>query len=201
MDGTHAMPLWQAVFTGVIGLFYVGAGYRTMRFTARITSALLLMAIGTLAASRVEHAAAVVAIVVGAGVLGYLAGNAFYFLSVTLYGAAGGVVAALLIALGLGGTLGWAGGIGGAIAGAVLAVLFERPIGILGTSLMGGGLAMMSLQSVLVARGMHGPGRFVWGYVALAAGLAVLGCVVQARTTKDLPPKGAPAQAPPSPAR
>ena len=197
MDSTHAMPLWQAVFTGLIGLLYVGAGYRTMRFTARLTSAILLMAIGTLVASRVEHTAAVVAIVVGAGVLGYLAGNAFYFISVGLYGAMAGVVGALLIALGLGGTLGWAGGIGGAIAGAVLAVLFERPIGILGTSLMGGALAMMSLQSVLVVRGMHGPGRFVGGYLALAAGLAIVGCIVQARTTKDLPPKGAPVEAPP----
>ncbi len=197
MDGTHAMPLWQAVFTGLIGLLYVGAGYRTMRFTARLTSAMLLMALGTLVASRVEHSAAVVAIVVGAGVLGYLAGNAFYFVSVALYGAMGGVVAALLIALGLGGTLGWAGGIGGAIAGAVLAVLFERPIGILGTSLMGGGLAMISLQSALLAKSVHYPGRFQWGYVALAVGLAIVGCVVQARTTKDLPPKGTPGEAPP----
>lgn len=201
MDGTHAMSLGQAVFCGLLGVLYVFAGYRTMRFTARVKSALLFAVLGAFAASHVQHAAAVAGIVVGAGVLGYLLGDALYYVMVGLCGAIAGVVASFVIALLMHGTPGWAGGIGGAVAGAVLAILFERPIGILGTSLMGAALTTMSVQGVLVARGVvqdthefhH---RFGLGYVALLLGLTVVGSVVQARTTKNLPAKGAPGEVP-----
>ena len=196
MEVTHVMPVWQAVFTGLIGLLYVGAGYRTMRVTARITSALLLMTIGALVATRVEHPAATVAIIAGAGILGYLAGNAFYFVSVALYGAVAGVLGAFLIAFLLGGPLGWTGGIAGAVAGGTLAVLFERPLGILCTSLIGGTLTALSTQAIVTGGAGQGPVRFGWAYAAILGGLAVAGCVIQARTTKNLPTKGAAAETP-----
>lgn len=189
MDVERAMPVWQGLLAGLFGLLYVFSGYRTLRFTARMTSALLFGTIGMLAATNVAHPAAVVAIVAGAGILGFLLGNAFYFVSVSLYGAAGGVVLAAMINLLAGGReLGWAAGIGGAVAGAVLAVLFERPIGILGTSLVGGALTMKAVHSLLIANGVHAPGRYVAGYVSLVFVLGLVGCIVQAKTTKNLPP-------------
>lgn len=198
MEVTHVMPVWQAVFTGLIGLLYVGAGYRTMRVTARITSALLLMTIGALVATRVEHPAATVAIIAGAGILGYLAGNAFYFVSVALYGAVAGVLGAFLIAFLLGGPLGWMGGIAGALAGGTLALLFERPLGILCTSLIGGTLTALSTQAIVTGGAGHEPVRFGWAYAALLGGLALVGCVIQARTTKNLPAQGSPGPSPAS---
>jgi len=196
MDVTHTMPLWQAIFTGLMGLLYVGAGYRTVRFTARISSAILLMVIGALVANRVEHTAATVAIILGAGILGFLAGNAFYFITVAVYGAVAGVVMAFLIATLMGGPLGWAGGIGGALAGGTLAILFERPLGILCTSIIGGMMTALSVQAIVIGGSGQGPARFGWAYGALL--LALVGCVIQARTTKDLPAKGG-VGAPPAP--
>ena len=43
MEANPTLPLWQAVFTGAIGLLYILAGYRTMRFAMRLTSGLLFM--------------------------------------------------------------------------------------------------------------------------------------------------------------
>lgn len=206
MDGTHAMSLGQAVFCGLLGVLYVFAGYRMMRLTAKVKSALLFAVLGAFAASRVPNAAAVAGIVVGAGVLGYLLGDALYFVMVGLCGAIAGVVAAFVIALLMHATPGWAGGIGGAAAGAVLAILFERPVGILGTSLMGAALATMSVQGVLAAPGaVRDPqafhDRFGPAYLALLAGLTLAGCLVQAKTAKNLPAKGAPGEGPTSPGR
>lgn len=197
MDVEHAMPVWQAALAGLFGLLYVFSGYRTLRFTARVTSALLFMAIGLLVSSNVSHPLATLGIVAGAGILGWLLGNAFYFVNVSLYGAAGGIVLAAVITVLAGGHgIGWAAGIGGAVAGAVLAVLFERPAGILGTSLVGGALTMKAAQGFLVSNGTHEPGRYAAGYVALVLALGVLGCIVQAKSTKNMPPPSKDANAP-----
>ncbi len=200
MDTELAMPLWQASFSGVFALLYILSGYRTVRFTARLMSALLFGVVAMMASTRVEHGAVVAAIVIGAGLLGFLVGNAFYFVTVALYGAVGGVVLAALISMGLGHPVGWAAGIGGAVAGALLGIIFERPAVILGTSLAGGALAAKSLESVLASGNLadhhH---RFGWAYALLTVALGVVGCVIQARTTRDLPPpptKGA-SQPPP----
>lgn len=197
MDTEHALPVWAAAFSGLFALLYVFSGYRTVRFTARVMSAILFAVVGMAAASgRVEHAGVVAAIVVGAGIVGFLLGNAFYFVTVALYGAAGGVVLAALISTGLGHPVGWAAGIGGAAAGAVLGILFERPFVILGTSLAGGALAAKSIEGMLGVQDLHEHHhRFGWAYALLTVALGVVGCIVQAKTTKNLPPppsKGAP---------
>lgn len=194
MEASHPMPLWQAVFTGLFGLMYLLAGYRTMRFTARVASALLFAGLGALAASHVNHWAAAAGIIVGAGIVGFLLGNALYFVTVGLYGAGAGVVLAALIVGAFGHKVGWASGIAGAAAGAVLAIFIERPVGIFATSLIGGALLVTAVQSGLVATGViadlhEHAHRFAGGYAALIVGSAILGCIVQARTTKNLPPR------------
>jgi hypothetical protein len=191
MEANHIMPLWQAVFSGMIGLVYIFAGYRTLRFTARVTSGLLFMMVGVIIASHVTHGLVAAAIIVGAGILGFLLGNAFYFVTMSLYGAAAGGVIGWIIGGLIVHAVSWPAIIGGAIGGAVLAILFERPIGIAATSVIGAGATMKALHSALVVSGVHAADRLRWAYVALVAVLTVLGCVVQAQTTKNLPPREA----------
>jgi hypothetical protein len=190
MDTDHGTTLWPALLSGLIGVTYVLWGYRTLRFTSRVACLLLFVIVGIALTPTVSHSASAVAIVVGAGLLGFLLGNAFYFVTVGLYGAAGGIlVAAILHALLGGHPIGWAGGLVGGGAGAVLAILFERPIGIAGTSLLGGVLLTKAVHALLLASGVHGPGRFTGAYLLLSLVLTALGCWAQARSTKDLPPR------------
>jgi hypothetical protein len=189
MESSGSHPLWQLFFSGILGLTYVLAGYRTMRFTARMTSALLFMTLGALVAAHLENPVAIVSILVGSAIAGFLLGNAFYYVNVALFGAGAGAVVAGVICSLFGQTLGWASGLGGGLAGAILAILFERPVGILGTSLIGGALTMMAVQSPLIQIGMTESRQIGWVSLALFVGLTVLGCVVQARTTRHLPPR------------
>jgi MFS family permease len=204
MDTEHAIPLWQAAFSGVFALLYIFSGYRTVRFTARLMSAVLCMLVGMMASSHLEHGLVIAAIIVGAGIVGFLLGNALYYLTVALYGAAGGFVLGAVISSLAVHSITPAAAIGGALAGAILAIFLERPMVILGTSLTGGWLVAMSVQGVLAATGVvhdvpEHHHRFGWAYALLTVALGIVGCVVQARTTKDLPPppsKGGPGRAP-----
>jgi hypothetical protein len=196
MEDSVTNPLWQLIFSGILGLTYVLAGYRTMRFTARMTSALLFMGLGALVGAHVQNTAGVLAILAGSAVVGFLLGNAFYYVNIALFGAGAGVVVAAVIGASCGSTLGWGSGIGGGVAGAVLAILFERPIGIFGTSVIGAALTMMAVQIPLVLIGVPGPRQPAWSSVALFTGLTLLGCVVQARTTKNLPKRSASGKTP-----
>jgi hypothetical protein len=198
VQGSPALPLWQAAASGVLGLLFVFAGYRSMRFTARLASALLFATVGLLLASRLPNPWAVAGIMLGAGVVGYLLGNALYFLNVALNGAGAGVVVAALVATALGREPSPVGALSGLLAGAALALALQRPIGVLGTALVGAALATMALRSALLAGGLHAPDRFAWGYVLFLLGLAALGSVVQWKTTRNLPAKGAPPAAEPA---
>jgi len=200
MDTAHAVPAWQAAILGLFGLLYVFTGYRAVRFTARVTSAALCMQGALLASADVQHVWVQALIVSGSGLAGFLLGNAFYFVTVGLYGAAGGGVLALVISLLATQTFNWGVVIGSALAGLLLAVLLERPILIVCTSLIGAGLSAFSLMSAMVGGGVHAPERFKPGYLAFLFVLALAGCIVQAKTTKNLPPpppsKGQPERVP-----
>src|SRR5437667_3125552 len=108
MDAAHPMTPLQAAFSGLFPLLDIFTGYRTVRCTARVMSAVLFGVVAMMASTHVEHGAVVAAIVIGAGIVGFLLGNAFYFVTVALYGAVGGVVLAALISMGLGHPVGWA---------------------------------------------------------------------------------------------
>lgn len=187
MEGSPVHPLWQLILSGMLGLTYVLAGYRTMRFTARLTSGLLFMTLGALVATHIHHPAATAAIVAASAVIGFLVGNAFYFVNVAAFGAAAGAVIAAVIVAALGGTVGWIAGLSGALVGTVLAILFERPIGIVGTSVVGAALTMAALQLPLVLIGTHGPRSLAWSSTGLFVGLTLLGSLLQAGTTRNLP--------------
>jgi hypothetical protein len=193
MNSEHAIPVWQAVFSGIFALVYIFSGYRTVRFTTRVMSAVLCMVAAMMASSHLQNGIVIAALIVGAGVIGFLLGNAFYFLTVALYGAAGGFVVGALISTLAVHSVTPAAALGGALAGGILAVFLERPMVILGTSLAGGWLVSMSIRGILAATGVvpdgpDHPHRFGWAYALLTVALGILGCVVQAKTTKNLPP-------------
>jgi hypothetical protein len=154
----------------ILGLLYTFAGYRWIRLTTRLASAMLFAGIaGSLAQDRVQPLFQL-GLMLAAGVLGFLLGNVVYYLVVFLYGAAAG---ALLAAAPAGGTAhadAWIL-LAGAAAGGLLALLFERPLLIVASSVLGSfllaGLVELPRSISLLA----------WG------ALALLGIVVQAWTT------------------
>ncbi len=191
--------LWHGAFLVALSALYLFAGYRTLRFTAKLNSGLLLFAVGM---GVSQHFGAdtlpSLAIGLGGGILGFLLGNAFYFVTMALTG--------LIAGAALGGLGSWlASGmvavnipltIAAALVFCAAAVAFERPIGILSTSMIGGMTGMAGTHALLTLSGAHAPNRFLPGYLALSAGLTIAGCIFQAKSTKNLPPRQAGASPP-----
>jgi len=187
MEGSAAPHVWQLVFSGILGLTYVLAGYSTMRFTARMTSAILFLGLGALVAHHVQSPLAGAGILAVSAILGFVLGNAFYFVNVAALGAGAGVVLAAVASAALGGRLGWASGIAGGISGAGLAILFERPIGVLGTSIVGAALTLLAVKIPLLMIGEPHSKRLALSALGLFLGLVAIGCAVQGHTTRNLP--------------
>ncbi len=82
----------------------------------------------------------------------------------------------------MGGGVGWDSGVASALLGGMLAVRFQRPIVIFGTSLIGALCLMMAFL-------LPGPKEMAWSSGVLLAGLTLLGCLVQARTTRPPGPR------------
>ena len=187
MEGSAAPHVWQLVFSGLLGLTYILAGYSTMRFTARLTSAILFMGLGSLGAHYVHSPVAAGAILAVSAIVGFVLGNAFYFVNVGALGAGAGVVLAAVASAALGGRVGWATGVAGAVSGAGLAILFERPIGVLGTSIVGAALTLLAVKIPLLMIGEPHSKRLALSALALFLGLVAVGCAVQGHTTRHLP--------------
>ncbi len=186
MENLKGLPLWFGVFVGLFGLVLVAAGYRLMRLFARVAGALLFGAAGLLAAAHFHLGPwPSLGIAAGAGLLGFLAGNALYYVNVTLNGAAAGHVLASAIGVAATGQAHPAASIAGMILGGLLAVCFERPIGIFGTSVVGGALLAAGLSAALAASGAAASSGWLYGALLLLC--AAGGCILQARTTRDLP--------------
>jgi hypothetical protein len=181
IDPARNLPAWNAALFGGAGLLLVFAGYRSMRLTARVVGALIFAVIGLVLGSYFQKPWVQIVSAALLGGVGYMAGDLFYYVKMALNGAvAGGVLVAAVFAALRKEAPGLALGAGMA-AGGVLALLFERPIGIFGTSVIGAGLSTLALGSLA-------PG----GGLALLAfpALVLVGCWTQAVTTRKLPPKG-----------
>ena len=157
---------------------------------ARFASAIIFAAVGMIIGLRLEDTMLILAATVGLGILGFFLGDLFYYVYVVLNGAATGYVLAGVLC----GLFDWEftfipGSIG-AIVGGALGMLFERPLGIFGTSVTGSALVTNGLAGILTRTGLHAPGRFDWGYGILFVVLIVVGCTVQSRITRNLPPRG-----------
>jgi hypothetical protein len=179
----------QMILAAFLGALYVFAGYRTVRFTSRVSSALVFLCIGLWAAQHVENGWIGAGIAVAAAVSGYLLGNAYYYVHVVGAGALGGVILMAVGAAAIGGHLTWGSGLASAALGSLLACRFQRPIVIFATSLIGAILVMMVAQLPLAFL-LPGPKALAWTDVAVAAVVTTVGCVVQSRTTRRLPAQG-----------
>lgn len=190
MNQAQNVPLWYGVAAGLIGLLLIFAGYRTLRVTARFASAIIFLAVGLGIGTHIKNPYVAFGVAVALGVVGYLLGNVLYFVNVAINGAGAGIMLVGAICLGAGVDPGIKLLIAGAVLGGGLALFLERPIGILATSTLGSGLFLIGVLSFF-----HGqaPRGVVLGALAAFFGLIVAGCVVQAKTTRNLPAKGAPA--------
>ena len=179
----------QMILAAILGGLYVFAGYRTVRFTSRISCATIFLGIGLWAGQHVENGWITAAIALAAAATGYLLGNAYYYVHVVGAGALGGVILMAVGAAAIGGHITWGSGLASAVLGSMLACRFQRPIVIVATSLIGAILVMMVAQLPLVFL-MPGPKALAWTDVAIAAAVTTFGCVVQSRTTRRLPAQG-----------
>jgi hypothetical protein len=198
---SNSVSLVHAAAAGAIGLALTFMGYRLMRVAVRVFAGLFLALAAYLVAAQTQEPWLIAGVSIAAGVVGFLIGDAFYWLFIALFGAAAGSALAAGVCQSSGvehphvGIL-----LAAAAAGVVLAVLLQRPFYIFATAANGAMAAAAGLHGVLVATGVHGPQAFGPGYLVLFLGLLVAGCFVQAKTTKNLPdPKkpdsGAPAHA------
>jgi hypothetical protein len=171
----------RAAGMAVLGVIYAFFGYRWTRAMTRMAAGVFFaVAAGLIADGRVDLWLQL-AIVLAAGIVGYLLGDAVYYLLVILTGAAAG---ALLAAAPAGGTENAAAWVLllGAAAGGLLAVLLEKPIVIVATSILGGFLLAAVTQFALSGTLPRGEFRGDLGPAALAAwaGFTALGALAQA---------------------
>lgn len=178
-------------FMALYGAVMIFSGYRLMRFMSKVHAALLLGAFGFGLCQGLGSAYVGIGVGVVLAIVGYKLGDIYYYLNMIVLG---------LLA---GGALGWVAGqlatpqvapfiaIAGAVLGAVLTVKFERPLGILFTSVLGSTFILIGVlglkdPAAIRERGLD-PGMLTIGLFALGS---ILGCVVQARTTKNMPEHG-----------
>jgi len=171
MDQSAAPAPWFLVV--LVGTFCLVFGYRYVRFSSRLGSALLAIFLALTAGQHLQNGWALAAILAAAAVAGWLLGNAYYYVNVAIFGAFMGVIGMFGVALAAGGTLEWSSALASAVLGAMLTVRFERPLVVLGTSLCG--------ASMLVQTGAGDP---AWGAGVAFVALTLLGCLFQAGRMK-----------------
>src|SRR6185295_14749 len=165
----------EMILPALLGVGYVLVGYNLVRFTAKLESALLFMWLGLFACQHVDHWGLVVGMFCALAVAGYLLGNLYYYAYMAAVGALVGVVVMAIAAWSMGGSIGWDSGAASALLGGMLALRFQRPIVIFGTSMIGALCLMMALHLPL-ARLLEGPRELAWSSCGLFAGLTLLGC-------------------------
>jgi len=160
------------------GLFLLLIGYRYVRFSSKLGSALIAIFLAMTAGQHLQNGWAAAALLAAAAIAGWLLGNAYYYVNITFVGAVMGVIGMFVAALAAGGTIEWSSALASAVLGAMLTVRFERPLVVLGTSMAG---ASMLVQS--------GHADTAWGAGVAFVALTLLGCLFQASRLKRLPPR------------
>src|SRR5438105_414931 len=97
----------QMIFAALIGFLYVFAGYRMVRFTSKLESALFFSFLGLLACQQVDNGGLVAGLLCALAVVGFLLGNLYYYAYMALVGALAGVVVMAIAACAMGGGIGW----------------------------------------------------------------------------------------------
>lgn len=177
MNTTH--PLWQQLSLSLLGGMILAFGYRGARFATKLESALLFLGLAGAACGSIDHWWVIAGIAVVSAVVGWKLGNAFYYSIAAVIGAMAGVVGMTLAS---GEIPAWHGGLASAILGAMLAVKFERPVVILGSSFIGA--VTVALAWIPHQSGQTLPPGALRALMVTTAALTVAGCLVQARTSR-----------------
>lgn len=189
------MPLLTGAIFILMGALFASCGYRLMRSMIRIQTAVIFAAAAMQIGAGLEWSPFITfGAAIGAGILGYFLGDFMYYVNIFLMGAIFGGFLTGLLALMVGSEIGLAGiiigAVVGAVLGAVLALVFERPAGILISSLMGGALIVLGGCLAITGKDLrHLDGWIYWVAIAALGVIAVLGCVFQGKTTQNLPPR------------
>ena len=195
MDRVSEFPLWLAGGFSVLGLLFAFAGYRLLRLTARLQCALLFFAIG--AAVAIPYSIEYFStpwVGLGAGVVlgfvGYMLGDAYYFLNILVIGAAGGFALGAAATGSVTGEPDVFGGLIGLVVGGIMSFYLERHVGILGTASLGAFLFTMGALVFVAVNPSINENVPSWVGMAIVASffsLGILGSVVQYKTTRNLP--------------
>lgn len=191
MEKLQNAPALTAAMLAVLGIAMTFGGYRITRVAARIMTGILAAVVGVLAGMHFGMNG-YLALGAGAvlGIVGFAVGDAGYYLGVLLIGVLTGFTMVATVFMIGGWEPSWAPYIAGAVVCAILTVAFERPLAIFGTSFVGGSLLSDGLHRIMTDAGKTSPEtREIWLYLGLVLLTTVLGCVVQAKTTKNLPDK------------
>lgn len=194
------MDIQSPMLTGgtflAMGLVFAFFGYRLMRSMIRIQSALIFAIVGLSVATEGGWAPlAILGATLGLGVLGYFLGDLLYYVDVFLTGAFVGLAIAVVVMLLGGGEIEISGALAGAglglVVGGVLAIIFERPMGILLFSLAGSVLVSLGSSILITGHTVKDVDGILQGvFLAMIGIFAVAGCVVQKGNTKNLPARG-----------
>ena len=189
MENVQGNELWFGAITALMGLVFALAGYRMLRVMAKVACALLCFSLGATLGNHYfpDQSMASLGIGVGAGIVGFLIGSAYYFVSVFLFGAGAGIATFFVVVSATGWEQNLAGMLVGAGIGGVISLLLQRPFIIVASSLLGG---LKFTQGVAVLTGFAAKenfGGFGWAFLGLAVVLAIAGCVVQFKTTRNMP--------------
>lgn len=179
-----ALPL-KLLVCAFFGGLYLLAGYRTIRFAARLESAVLFMLLGLTVSEPLGDQVLVIALFAVLAVVGWRLGNAYYFVHIGLTGAVAGAMLMVLTLLLLGGPLAWAPCLGAAALGLLLALRFERPVLTTATAAIGALLLTVAAHAPAVMLG--GRPEPTWEAGLLFAVLTVLGTLYQFRTRPPVP--------------
>jgi hypothetical protein len=163
-------PLFLVVLVGAFCLLF---GYRTARFSSKLSSAVLGIFLAMTAGQHLQNGWLLAGLLGSAAIAGWLLGNAYYYVNMAIFGALMGVIGMFLTALAAGGTLEWSSALASAVLGAMLTIRFERPLVVLGTSMAG--------AAMLVQSGHADP---AWGAGVAFVALTLLGCLFQAGRMK-----------------
>jgi hypothetical protein len=176
----HTTNSASCFLVALVGASYLLSGYRMVRFTSKVGAAMCAVFLALLGAQYLKNGWAVAGIVTAAAIAGFFLGNAYYYIHMAAVGAFMGVLMMAFVAAAAGGHIDWGSGIASGILGAMLVCRFERPVVIFATSLIGGATFFGAANTL----GMQMP---TVGPVLLMVAMTVLGCVVQAKTTKRSP--------------
>ena len=180
--------LFTAVFMGLIGVVLLLFGYRLTRLTSKIQAGFLLAGVGYALFAPSFGQLPGIGIAVLLGIVGYKLGDIYYYLNVILFGLFAGAALGYIVGALVQPEPTFLYPVIGAVACAILAALFERPLGIFASAVLGSAFLCFAVTTYTDGQPIRNEGPQIGPlFAGLFALGTILGIIVQARTTKNLP--------------